>query len=253
MRWTSRSALLGVGALIVASAALAQNRPSGNGNGSGIKVSKDRWVPPQVVDGGSTTVVVPGTTTAIDEPWNIRFTQFDINAYNAMSEPNVAWHIATADTLRAQLAALGASKLTDARAREFITLAASEEVSGAWSDYWRNATGKNSRSNPVSHLAKINEIVVDENVGSAQLSPDPEIERLQQALQKFTMMPTGGIFDAAFFRFTVEHYQNEYNLLQRGRPNAHDDDFEAFIDQTFPLLATRYSQALAILGTLPPS
>jgi hypothetical protein len=245
MRWTSRCALLGVGALFVASAAVAQN---GNSYGSGIKVRKDV---PQVVDGQSTTVYVPGTTTTLDYEWNIRFTQFDINAYNAMSEPNIAWHIATADTLRAQLAAIGQSKLTDPRAREFITLAASEEVSGAWADYWRNATGKNSRSQPESHLAKINEIVVDEEVGSAQLSPDPEIERLQQAIQKFTLMPAGGIFDAAFFRFVVEHYQNEYAALGRGRPNAHDDDFEMFIDQTFPLLATRYSQALSILGTLP--
>jgi hypothetical protein len=245
MKWTSRCAMLGVGALFVASAALAQN---GNGYGSGIKVTKDV---PRVVDGSSTTVYVPGTTTTIDEPWNIRFTQFDLNAYGAMSEPNIAWHIATADTLRAQLAAIAQSKLTDPRAREFITLAASEEVSGAWSDYWRNATGKHSRSIPVSHIQKINEIVVDEHVGSAQLAPDPEIERLQQALQKFTMMPTGAIFDAAFFRFVVEHYQNEYAALGRGRPNAHDDDFEMFIDQTFPLLATRYSQALSILGTLP--
>ena len=252
MRWTSRSALLSVGAMMIASAAVAQN--SRNGNGSGIKVSKDRYVPPPVAAAGSkTTVYVRGTTTMMDEPWNIRFTLFDINAYNAMSEPNIAWHIATADTLRAQLASIAQAKLTDARAREFITLAASEEVSGAWSDYWRNATGKKSRSAPAGHLEKINEIVTDEDVGSAPLSPDPEIERLHQAIQKFTLMPTGAIFDAAFYRFMVAHYGNEYDLLSRGRPNAHDDDFEAFIDQSFPLYATRRDQALSILVSLPPS
>jgi hypothetical protein len=244
MRWRSRCTLLGVGALMVASAAHAQDPRNGNGYGSGIKVRKEA----PVVNGTSTTIYVPGTTTTMEEPWNIRFTQFDINAYNAMSEPNVAWHVATRDSLLAQLGSIAASKLTDSRTRDFVARAASEDASGDWQAY----AGK-SRSNPPGHLAKINEIVVDERVGSAQLSPDPEIERLGQAIQKFTLMPAGGIFDAAFFRFIVEHYQNEYNLLARGRPNAHDDDFETYLDQTLAMLSARYNQSLSILGTLPPN
>jgi hypothetical protein len=250
MRWTSRCALLGVSALMVASAAIAQDRPNGNGrngNGSGIKVSKDRIEMPAENGGLVTTVYVPGTTTYVDEVWNIKFTPFDINAYSSMSEPNIAWHIANVDSGQAQLALLGQSKLTDPRAREFVELAINEGASGAWSTYG----GDRSKSLPRGHLAKINEIVVDEHVGSAELSPDPEIERLRQAIQKFTLMPAAAIFDAAYFRFLVAHYQNEYDVLARSRPNAHDDDFETYIDQTLPLLAARRNQALAILVSLP--
>ncbi len=245
MRWTSRCALLGVGAMMVASTAIAQDRPNSS---SGIKVSKDRYeMPPE--NGSVTTVYVRGTTTYIDEEWNIKFTPFDINAYSSMREPNIAWHIANADSLQLQLASIGQSKLTDARAREFVALAVSEGASGAWSSYSR----RKSESLPPGHLAKINEIITDENVGAAELSPDPEIERLRQAIQKFTLMPAAAIFDAAFFRFLVAHYQNEYDVLARSRLNAHDDDFETYIDQTLPLLAARRNQALTILTSLPSS
>jgi hypothetical protein len=228
MKRTSRWALLGVGAVMVASAAAAQTP---NGLGSGIKVSKDRYEPPPPPS-ESRTVFVDGSNTAIDEEWNIRFTQFDIGAYGGMSEPNIAAHLATVDTLRIQLAQIGQAKLLDPRAREFA------------------ATLPNGDG---PHLIKLTEIIVDEDVGAKPLAADPEVERLRQALVKFQLMPAGANFDAAYFRFQVEHYQNEWNLLTVGRPNAHDDDFEKFIDQSLPQLVSQRNLALAILTTLPSS
>src|SRR5687767_5830235 len=220
MRWTARCTLLGLGGMMVASAAVAQDRPNANWTASGIKVSKDRYEMREV-KGSVSTVYVPGTTTVVDEVWNIKFTPFDINAYGSMSEPNIAWHIANGDSLELRLASIAQSKLADARARAFVDLTISEGASGAWSNYWQAGTSHKSRSVPAGHLAKINEIIVDEKVGAAQLSRDPEIERLEQAIEKFTLMPAAAIFDAAFFRFLVAHYQNEYDVLARGRPNAH--------------------------------
>jgi hypothetical protein len=97
---------------------------------------------------------------------------------------------------------------------------------------------------------KLLEIITDEKVGSVPMDPDPEVTRLRQALRKFSLMPAGPEFDGAYFRFQVEHYANHLGVLIASRGNAHDDDFESFIDSTRPRLEQRREAAFAILSTM---
>jgi predicted outer membrane protein len=230
MRWTSRCALLSVGTMVmVASAAAAQARPGKNGNG--IKVRKDRYEMPAAngTVSTTTTVYVKGETKTITDEWNIKLTPFDINAYASMAEPNILAHMAGVASLRIQLAAIGHSKLTDPRAKEFVARQASEDD---------------------AHLIKLQEIATDENVGAKPLVTDPEVTRLREAIWKYQRMPAGRAFDASFLRVQFDHNQNELDLLKYNRNNAHDDDFEKFIDQWFPNLSNRRNVALGILVTL---
>jgi len=228
MRWTVRCATLGLGALMIAGAADAQQRS----NGKRIKVQKDAGdvMLPSVPQTISRTTVAPGTNTVVADAWNITFTLFDPNVYASMTEPNIAAHMATTDSLQSALAQLGQSKLTDANARAY--------AAQLNTDY-------------VANHEKLYEIIVDEKVGAAPFSPDPEVERLQQAINKFRAMPAGVGFDAAYLRFQIDHAQNETAALTAARNNAHDDDFEKFIDKWRERLAGHRNQAVTLASNLP--
>jgi predicted outer membrane protein len=231
MRWTSRCALLGVGAMMIAGDVVAQNGTNGkNGNGkngSGIPVRKGYEPPPPppppvVV---SRTTIAPGTKTVVPPDWNIPFTQFHLGAYNGTHEQNIAAHLATVDTLQLYLAALGDKRLTDPAARQFMKTMASDHS---------------------AHLAELTEIITDEGVGASPYGQDPEVERLYQALKKFQMMPAGSAFDASFMKFLIDHFDNELSLLSHVRESAHDDDFEKFIDEWRERLQTRRNESVGI-------
>jgi predicted outer membrane protein len=228
MRWTGRCATLGLGALMIAGAADAQQRS----NGKRIKVQKDAGdvMLPSVPQTISRTTVVPGSNTVVTDAWNITFTVFDSNVYASMTEPNIAAHMAVTDSLQSALAQLGQSKLTDPNARAY--------AAQLNTDY-------------VANHDKLHEIIVDEKVGAAPFSPDPEAERLGQAINKFRQMPAGVGFDAAYLRFQIDHAQNETAALTAARNNAHDDDFEKFIDKWREKLAEHRNQAVTLASNLP--
>ena len=229
MRWTARCVTLGLGALMIAGAADAQQRS----NGKRIKVQKDAGdvMLPQTI---SRTTVVPGTNTVVADPWNITFTVFDPNVYASMTEPNIAAHMATTDSLQSALAQLGQSKLTDPNARAY--------AAQLNTDYVNNHT----------ELAELIDCSGNgECVRATPFAPDPEVERLQQAITKFQAMPAGVAFDAAYLRFQIDHAQNEVAALSAARNNAHDNDFEKFIDEWRERLAGHRNQAVNLASNLP--
>jgi predicted outer membrane protein len=232
MRWTARCAMLGLGALMIAGAADAQQRS----NGKRIKVRKDAGdvMLPSVPQTISRTTVVPGTNTVVDDPWNITFTVFDSNVYASMTEPNIAAHMAVTDSLQSALAQLGQSKLSDPNARAY--------AAQLNTDY-------------VANHKELSEIIdhegVGEHVGATPFSPDPEVERLHQALTKFQAMPAGTGFDGAYLRFQIEHANNEVAALTAARGNAHDNDFEKLIDDWRKRLAEHRNQAVMLASNLP--
>jgi len=213
---------------MIAGAADAQQRS----NGKRIRVQKDAGdvMLPSVPRTISRTTVVAGTNTVVADAWNITFTLFDSNVYASMTEPNIAAHMATTDSLQSALAQLGQSKLTDPNARAY--------AAQLNTDY-------------VANHEELYEIIVDEKVGAAPFTPDPEVQRLQQAINKFNAMPAGVGFDAAYLRFQIDHAQNEAAALTAARHNAHDDDFEKFIDEWRERLARHRNQAVTLASNLP--
>jgi len=233
-KWTLRVAMLSAGVLVGHDVALAQN-----GNGSGIPVRKGEVIYESGGDvelprssmttvRGSTTeiVMINGRNRTVLAPWNIRFTTFDLNAYSTVREPQITWHIKTVDELQASLLRLGASRVQNARAREFIT----------------------SLRKDYPDPGEVNEIIDDkgvgESVGSQPLSPDPEVMRVREAIKKFRAMPAGNAFDMAFMNFQIEHLTNEAKVMRRVEKAAHDDDLEDLIKDRIERLDRRRTEAV---------
>ena len=232
MRWTLRCATLGLGTLMIAGAADAQQRT----NGKRIRVQKDAGdvALPSVPQTISRTTVVPGTNTTVVDPWNITFTVFDSNVYASMTEPNIAAHMAVTDSLQSALAQLGQSKLSDPNARAYAAQLNTDYV------------------NVHKDLLEIIDYEgVGEHVGATPFAPDPEVERLQQAINKFRAMPAGSGFDGAFLRFQIDHAQHESAAVTASRANAHDNDFEELIDDWRKRLAEHRNQAVMLASNLP--
>jgi predicted outer membrane protein len=231
MRWTARCATLGLGALMIAGVADAQQRS----NGKRIKVQKDAGdvMLPSVPQTISRTTVVPGTNTVVTDPWNITFTVFDSNVYASMTEPNVAAHMAVTDSLQVALAQLGQSKLSDPNARAYAA---------------QLNTDYNGAHQQLSEI--IDHEGVGEHVGATPFAPDPEVDRLRQALTKFQAMPAGAEFDGAYLRFQIEHASNEIAALTASRGNVHDNDFKEFVDPWRKRLAEHRNQAVILASNL---
>lgn len=229
-KWTLRVAMLGAGVLVLNDAALAQS-----GNGSGIPVRKGEVIyesrgdveitrSSMTMARGSTTeiVMIDGRNRTVLAPWNITFTTFNLNDYSSIKEPQITWHIKTVDALQASLLRLGASRVQNARAREFI------------------ASLRKDYPDP----GEVNEIITDEGVGSRSLSPDPEVMRVREAIKKFRAMPAGNAYDVAFMNFQIEHLTNEAKVMRRVEKAAHDDDLEDLIEDRIERLDHRRTEAV---------
>ena len=194
-------ALLGTAALLVGGSAAAQTT-----SGSGIRVSKDG---PGVSKTPSTMEMSAGEVK-LETP-------FVLSTYANMNEKNIAAHMAAGDSLEIQMAELALNKATSAAVRNY----ASTLLSGHR-----------------AHLAKVTEIITDEDVGAEPLANDPEGRRMRQMLQHLRTMKAGANWDAAFVRFQIQHHQNEIDLLTPVEKNIHDDDFEALYKETLTSLAS---------------
>jgi predicted outer membrane protein len=208
------SVLLGLGALVVATAASAQNRMQG----SGIRVTKD--VP-------ATATVAPSTTPSTSEWSNATVvpTPFDISAYGALNEKNITALMIGGDSLEIQLGHLAHSKGTDARVRDFGMMLANDHT---------------------AHLAKTWEIITDEDVGVQAPPSDPEGRRLREMLSWLQRNSAGPSWDEAFLRFQAQHHQNVIDILNQNIKNAHDDDLEDHIEKSLTSLAKHRDTAKTI-------
>lgn len=207
------SVLLGtVAVLLAAGTAGAQARTTG----SGIRVSKD--MPATSTTPTSPAVVVSGGEVALTPA-------FSLAAYANMSEKNLAAHMAAGDSLEIRLAELALSKATSQSVRDYASMLLNAHR---------------------AHLAKVHEIITDEDVGAEPMANDPEGMRMRQMLTQLQNMAAGTSWDAAFVRFQVQHHQNEIDLLTPNIKNVHDDDFEALVEESLKSLAAHRDQGKTV-------
>jgi putative membrane protein len=216
MKRTQASVLLGAAALLMASAATAQERRAG----SDIKISKEA---PGVskTPSGSTVTVVGGDVRLA--------TPFDISAYSALNEKQITMLMASGDSLEIEIGHLAHGKGTDQRVRDYGMMLANDHT---------------------AHLTKTWEIIKDEDVGIAPIPNDVEGRRLREMLTWLQNNPASATWDATLLRFQAQHHQNVIDILNQNMKNAHDDDLEDHIKKSLTSLAKHRDMAKSIATTL---
>jgi putative membrane protein len=212
--------MLGTGAMVMASA-LTPAQADAQVRGSGIRVSKDTYVPVSETAAG----------TIVDTPG---FNEVDAEVYRSMNDANIMSHMILGDSLEIELARLGAERAGDPEVREFARLLVDEH----------------SR-----HLATSLEMSRDEDIGSIPADGDRHGVTLRRYLANLRSMGSSPAFDRAFLRFQIRHHDHEMNALRAMRPAARDDDLEQHIDETLPIIERHLSRARELgsrLGVVGP-
>jgi putative membrane protein len=212
--------MLGTGAMVMASA-LTPAQADAQVRGSGIRVSKDTYVPVSETAAG----------TIVDTPG---FNEVDAEVYRSMNDANIMAHMIVGDSLEIELARLGAERAGDPEVREFARLLVDEH----------------SR-----HLATSLEMSRDEDIGSIPADGDRHAVTLRRYLANLRSMGSSPAFDRAFLRFQIRHHDHEMNALRAMRPAARDDDLEQHIDETLPIIERHLSRSRELgarLGVVGP-
>ena len=198
-----RSARLSAAALLLAAAAGAQARTGG----SGIPVSKDAPPPAPAVrtaatsDGSVATVTVSPAVLPT----------FSVASYGPLNEKYMTHIMAGGDSAEIQLGHLAHSKGTAQSVRNYGMMLANDHT---------------------AHLAKVLEVITDEDVGTAVPPTNVEGDRTRAMLTWLQNNPAGKEWDAAYLRFQAQHHQNVYDLLSANIKEAHDDDLEQLVKAT---------------------
>jgi putative membrane protein len=212
--------MLGTGAMVMASA-LTPAQADAQVRGSGIRVSKDTYVPVSETAAG----------TIVDTPG---FNEVDAEVYRSMNDANIMAHMIIGDSLEIEMARLGAERAGDPEVREFARMLVDEH----------------SR-----HLATSLEMSRDEDIGSIPADGDRHEVTLRRYLSNLRAMGSSAAFDRAFLRFQIRHHDHEMNALRAMRPAARDDDLEQHIDETLPVIERHLSRARELgsrLGVVGP-
>jgi putative membrane protein len=191
--------MLGTAAMAIAGS-LAPAQADAQARGSGIRVSKDAYVP-TVSEG--TVVETPG------------FNAVDAEIYRSMTDANIMAHMIVGDSLEIEMARLAAERAGDPEVREFARMLVDEH----------------SR-----HLATSLEMARDEDIGSIPADGDRHESTLRRYLSSLRAMGSSPAFDRAFLRYQIRHHDHEVNALRAMRPAARDDDLEQHIDETLPVI-----------------
>lgn len=217
MRKMSRSwrIMLGASAVVVASTLVAAQADA-QVTGSGIRVSKDAYVP-------AVQETSPGM---IDAPG---FNAVDAEVYRTMTDANIMAHMIVGDSLEIEMARLAAERAGDPEVREFARMLADEH----------------SR-----HLATSLEMARDEDIGSVPADGDRHAVTLRRYLASLRSMGSSPAFDRAFLRYQIRHHDHEVNALRAMRPAARDDDLEQHIDETLPVIERHLNRARELGGRL---
>jgi putative membrane protein len=175
--------------------------------GSGIRVSKDAYVP--TVSGG----------TVIDAPG---FNAVDAEIYRSMTDANIMAHMLVGDSLEIEMARLAAERSGDPEVREFARMLVDEHT---------------------RHLATSLEMSRDEDIGSVPADGDRHAVTLRRMLSQLRTMGSSPAFDRAFLRYQIRHHDHEIQALRAMRPAARDDDLEQHIDETLPVIERHLGRA----------
>jgi predicted outer membrane protein len=149
MTFSTQAACAGAAALLFAAAAGAQAR-----TGSGIPISKDAPPPTPAV----TTTNSAGEVAAPVSPAVLP--TFSVASYGALNEKNMTAIMAGGDSLEIQLGHLAHSKGTAQSVRDYGMMLANDHT---------------------AHLAKVTEVITDEDVGAQAPANDVEGARPERA------------------------------------------------------------------------
>jgi putative membrane protein len=223
MRYIRRTGLLmlGTAAMLIASS-LAPAQADAQVRGSGIRVSKDTYVPTTAETSAGTVIGAPG------------FNAVDAEVYRSMNDANIMAHMIEGDSLEIELARLGAERAGDPEVREFARMLVDEH----------------SR-----HLSTSLETARDEDIGSIPADGDRHPVTLRRFINSLRSIGSTPAFDRAFLRYQIRHHDFELNALRTMRPAARDDDLEQLIDETLPVIErhlTRSRELGARLGVMGP-
>ena len=205
MTLLTHAARAGAAALLFAAAAGAQAR-----TGSGIPISKDAPPPtPAVTTTNSAGDVAMPVSPAV-------LPTFSVASYGPLNEKNITALMAGGDSLEIQLGHLAHSKGTAQSVRDYGMMLAGDHT---------------------AHLAKVTEVITDEDVGAQAPANDVEGARMRAMLTWLRNTPSSKEWDAAYLRFQAQHHQNVHDLLSANIKEAHDDDLEQLVTATLTSLA----------------
>ena len=205
------AARTGAAAFLFAAAAGAQAR-----TGSGIPISKDAPPPtPAVTTKSSAGAVVVPVSPAV-------LPTFSVASYGPLTEKNMTALMAGGDSLEIQLGHLAHGKGTAQSVRDYGMMLANDHT---------------------AHLAKVTEVITDEDVGTQAPANDVEGARMRAMLTWLTNTPPSREWDAAYLRFQAQHHQNVHDLLGANIKEAHDDDLEQLVKATLTSLVKHRDMA----------
>jgi predicted outer membrane protein len=213
MKTASHWALLSVGSLLAGAVPL-QGQQRMYASDERISISKDAPVPGRIdrvsVKGSDATITIPPVMPA---------PAFRIEDYRDLNENNLAYYIATRDTFEVRLAAIAQQKAVDSRVRDVAMVIERDRM---------------------HRLAETKDVLTHDDVGTEPLARDAELARLRELVVVLDALPSGQEFDAAYLRSVFFLHQNELDVLSANLKNAHDDDFEDVLEDSFtPLTRTR--------------
>jgi putative membrane protein len=201
--------MVGTGAMLVASS-FAPAQADAQVRGSGIRVSKDAYVP---------TVSETATGTVIDAPG---FNAVDEEIYRSMTDGNIIAHMLVGDSLEIEMARLAAERAGDPEIREFARMLVDEHT---------------------RHLNTSLEMTRSENIPPAPADGDRHAVTLRRFLSSLRAMNPSPAFDRAFLRYQIRHHDHDINALRAMRPAARDNDLEQWIDESLPVLERHLGRA----------
>jgi predicted outer membrane protein len=230
-RQLARTFVIAGGMLTAISVMHAQDGSSNGGStqrryvsDSRIPLSKEPLAP---VRGSITRITVPGTNTVIAMPAPIR--AFNIADYSNLSEAQLAYFMATRDSLLIAINQMAANKAVDPTVRTFAATQGQERV---------------------KHLEAVWHQIDRKGVGYQPIPNDYALDRLRQLAMQFDTTQSGPQFDANYMKVQYFEHQNQGQVLEVNRPNVHVEDFNDLVEESIKGFATVRDQSFAILTAL---
>ncbi len=193
-------------------------------NDTRIPISKEPLAP---VPGTVTRIDVDGTNQNIMMPAPVR--AFRIEDYSNLSQAQLAYYLATRDSLLIAIDRIALNKVVDPTVRNFA------------------ATQEQERT---KHLAAVQHQVDRKGVGTEPIPNDYAQDRLRELVAQFDTMASGPAFDAAYMKVQYFEHQNEGQVLTVNKRNVHVEDFDDVVEHSIEGFAKVRDNSFAILTAL---
>ena len=154
---------------------------------------------------------------------------FRIEDYTGLSEPQITNYIATRDSAHIGLARLAQQRATNPAVRDLAVQI--EQMRAA-------------------ELDKNYEIITDEDVGVEARQGDYALTRLVEVIGSLNQMPAGPQWDLAFLRTEFFLHENDLQVMRTNLPNAHDNDLEYHMKESFQRATNTRDAARSLAASL---